>query len=497
LRLQQLALGDQRSAIGDRLTAFEDNRRMPAVVIVGGGICGLGTALLLARDGHDVTVLERDSDPLPASALEAWERWGRKGVAQFRQPHNLMPGLRRVLEAELPDVQESLRKAGACRFDMLNPLPRSFTDRSPRPIDDQLWTFSARRPVAEWVFAQAAANEPRVDVRRGMKVEALLTGSSALPRTPHVAGVRTSNGDELRADLVVDASGRSSPACDWLDRAGGTRPHEDQEDSGFMYYTRYFAGTMPQRMAPTLSELGTISLLTLPGDNDTWSVTIFCVVGDQPLKNLRHADKWTSVVRSCPLHAHWLDGEPITDVLAMSGVVDRYRRFEVNGAPVATGFVAVADAWACTNPSAGRGLTVGFLHAVRLRDVLRETAGDPAECVRRFDARTDAEITPWYSAQMAVDRARFADIEALREGRPLPPVEGLAADVRRLASTMLIDPDLFRALLEYVGTITPVQEILRRPEVHARIEAARAALGAAPPIRLPGPDRAQLLSLVA
>ena len=43
------------------------------IVIIGGGICGLGTALLLARDGHDVTVLERDSDPLPASPHDAWD----------------------------------------------------------------------------------------------------------------------------------------------------------------------------------------------------------------------------------------------------------------------------------------------------------------------------------------------------------------------------------------------------------------------------------------
>ena len=36
-------------------------------LILGAGICGLGTALLLARDGHEVTVLERDPDPMPDS----------------------------------------------------------------------------------------------------------------------------------------------------------------------------------------------------------------------------------------------------------------------------------------------------------------------------------------------------------------------------------------------------------------------------------------------
>ena len=120
---------------------------MADVLIIGGGICGLGAALLLARDGHEVTVLERDADPVPDSPQEAWSFWARKGVTQFRQPHNFMPGLRLILEAELPDVQEALRLAGASRFDMAKPLPPFFADQSPRAIDDQLWTYTARRPV--------------------------------------------------------------------------------------------------------------------------------------------------------------------------------------------------------------------------------------------------------------------------------------------------------------------------------------------------------------
>jgi 2-polyprenyl-6-methoxyphenol hydroxylase-like FAD-dependent oxidoreductase len=72
------------------------------VLIVGGGICGLGTALLLARDGHDVTLFERDDEPAPESPTDAWDRWERRGVAQFRQPHNFMPGLRLLLDEALP-----------------------------------------------------------------------------------------------------------------------------------------------------------------------------------------------------------------------------------------------------------------------------------------------------------------------------------------------------------------------------------------------------------
>ena len=466
------------------------------ILIIGGGICGLGAALLLARDGHEVTVLERDAQPIPLSADAAWEQWERKGVAQFRQPHNFMPGLRLLLEAELPEIQDALGRAGASRFDLVNPLPPFFSDRAPRPIDDKLWTLTARRPVGEWVFAQAVQNASGVTVRRGVGVEALLSGSSAIDGVPHVTGVRTSNGDDIRSDLVVDATGRQSRSPQWLTAIGAQPPYEEQEDCGFTYYTRYFRGVLPQRLGGALTPLGSISVLTLPGDHDTWSVTIFVATGDQPLKNLRHEEQWMKVIRACPLHAHWLDGEPITPVLAMSGIADRYRRFLANGTPVATGFAGVADAWACTNPSAGRGLTVGFLHALRLRDALRTHGNNPRALAEDFDRRTEAEIAPWYHAQIAVDRTRFGEMVAVREGRePTPPANELARRIGSLLSSMAANPDLFRDALEYIGTVTPVQEILERPQVVQRIAAAREAMTGTPRPPIPGPNRTQLLQL--
>jgi 2-polyprenyl-6-methoxyphenol hydroxylase-like FAD-dependent oxidoreductase len=52
---------------------------------MGGGVCGLATGLMLARDGHDVTVLERDPAPVPETLEDAWDLWERGGVSQFRQ----------------------------------------------------------------------------------------------------------------------------------------------------------------------------------------------------------------------------------------------------------------------------------------------------------------------------------------------------------------------------------------------------------------------------
>ena len=167
--------------------------------------------------------------------------------------------------------------------------------------------MTARRPVGEWVFANAAQNARGLSIRRGVGVDGLLIGPSAIDGIPHVAGVCTSNGDELRSDLVVDATGRQSRSPQWLMAIGARPPYQEQEDCGFTYYTRFFHGVQPQRVGGALTPLGSISLLTLPGDRDTWSVTIFVATGDQPLKNLRHEEQWMKAIRACPLQAHWLE----------------------------------------------------------------------------------------------------------------------------------------------------------------------------------------------
>jgi 2-polyprenyl-6-methoxyphenol hydroxylase-like FAD-dependent oxidoreductase len=370
-------------------------------------------------------------------------------------------------------------------------------DKSPRPIDGKLSFWTARRPAGEWVFARAAESDPRIDVRRGVQVTGLVTGSPVRPGTPHVAGVRTAAGGEVSAEIVIDAMGRRSNSPQWLDEVGARVPEQIAEDCGFTYYTRYFSGTPPAMVGPPLAAIGSISMLRLPGDHDTWSLTIFTATGDRPLKRLRAVAAWTKVVQACPLQAPWLEGEPITEILPMSGIMDRYRRFVVDGRPVATGFLAVSDAWACTNPSAGRGLTVGFKHAVRLRDVLHDGDRDPYAVAEEFHEITEAEIAPWYWSQIADDRARIAEITALREGRqPSPPTDELAQLMRDLRRFTPVDPDIARASLEYIGTLTPIQEIANRSDLRDKLTYIEQSLNDAPPPAMPGPDRAQLLDLL-
>jgi 2-polyprenyl-6-methoxyphenol hydroxylase-like FAD-dependent oxidoreductase len=270
---------------------------MAGIVVLGAGVCGLSAGLMLARDGHQVTVLERDDAPVPRSCEDAWEQWSREGVTQFRQAHLLAAGGRVTLEESLPDVLAALVSAGAKRFDPLGSLPPTLTDRDSRPGDERFVTFTARRPVLEQVLASAAQEEPGMDVRRGVAVKGLTLQTNN--GIPHVTGVCLESGQTLAADLVVDAMGRRSPLPRWCSDADVAPMHEQSEDSGFIYYTRFFRstdGSTPQLEGPALAPIGTFSILTIPSDNDTWSVTAYVSRGDQALKRMRDADKWTAVV---------------------------------------------------------------------------------------------------------------------------------------------------------------------------------------------------------
>lgn len=467
---------------------------MPRVVVLGGGIVGLSTGMLLAERGCDVTVVERDPVQVPKSPDDAWQEWDRPGVAQFRQPHFMHPGGSRVFATRLPGVHDALAAAQARRFDVLSLMPPFITDRSPRDGDDKFVTLTGRRPVVEYGVASTAAEQ--LDIRRGAHVTGLLQGAQAVPGVPHVTGVRLADGSELHADLVIDAMGRRSPLPGWLAEIGAREPAEEAEDSGFIYYTRNFrprdGAEPPPFLTGLLIPFDCFSLLTLPGDADTWSVTVYVSTHDPALKEIRRPDNWQAVVAACPLHAHLLDGVPITDVIAMGGVLDRHRRYVIDGSPVATGVLSVGDAIACTNPSLGRGMTLGAMHAAGTADVVGEQLGDPLALALAHDEMTQARITPWYQNTVVLDRARLAQLDA-SAGRPVtPPAMGPGAQIMGdLTVAMLYDPDLFRTFLEIISMYALPQEVLARPGLADRVAAVAAEHE---PFVMPGPSRADVLA---
>jgi len=462
---------------------------MAEILVLGAGLTGLTTAMLLARDGHDVTVLERDAaDPPGDAPAAAWTGWDRGGVAQFHQLHLMLPRWREVMETELPGVLDALRAAGGLDHNALHHRPVAQTGGW-QPGDERFGLVTARRPVLEAAVASAAARCPGLRIRRGVAVTGLLTSDGGA--VPQVVGVRTVAGD-VRASLVVDAGGRRSAVSRWIVDAGGRAPVDQRADCGFVYYGRHYRGAMPAGVDSMLSHNESVSLLTLPADNGTWGVGITTSSRDRALRELRHLPCWEAAIRCYPATAGWIDAEPITGISVMAGIEDRRRELVIDSAPVVTGLVAVGDAWASTNPSLGRGASIGALHACVLRDVVaKEGTDDPDTLVLRFAAETAATVAPYLDSTLSFDRHRLAEIEADAAGVPYEPEDPAWAMTRALGAGARTDPVVARALAAIASVQALPAEVLGDPAVLGH---AAAFLGR--PHYAPGASRAELLAAV-
>ncbi|WP_343871179.1 hypothetical protein [Dactylosporangium roseum] len=162
----------------------------------------------------------------------------------------------------------------------------------------------------------------------------------------------------------------------------------------------------------------------------------------------------------------------------------------IPGVPHVTGVRTSGGDELRADPSVGRGVTTGMVHAQLLRHTVRDYLDDRAGFARAWHKHTEELVAPYYWSQIGADRARLAEMTALREGRQWSAPE---SDMGRLANSALHDADAFRALLEIAFCLALPREVLERPGIKDTIE--RQGHGA--PLPTLGPDRKQLLRLLS
>lgn len=456
------------------------------VVIGGGSAPGMFASLILARAGHEVHLLERESVDVPPDAEAAAAIAFRTGAPQIVQPHIIMARCRELLMEHLPDVYKNLLAAGVAEAPLWTQMAPSLADKTPRPGDERFTLLMSRRSTIDWVLRKMVAVEPGVTVRGGTRVIGLLAKSGS---APHVIGVRIREQEiaaKITADVVVDATGCRTAIDSWLKEIGARPSHVQRAECGIAYFSRHYR-FRPGAAAPgppttrIVAGLDEFNAGIWGADNGKMQMAVAPLAMDHRFRTAKTPSVFTAVLRSVPTFAAWLDAlEPITDVFAMGGLHNTLRRLVVDGTPVATGLHALGDSVCTTNPTLGRGLSLALWEAVRLRDILHESGEDWMAQSMAMDAFAGAHIAPFYEEQAAVDRDRMAMLRHNIFGAAAP-VRAPAASERvtyaEVRTAAQFDPTAFRALWSIHGMVQKPLEVYSDPEVVACTREALAQSG--------------------
>lgn len=450
-------------------STFSEAVIVARLVVIGGGIGGLATALFLGRRGHSVTVLERETR-LPSGDLDKdFFDWPRPRVPQAIQPHAFLAPVRTVLCAEAPDVYAAMKNMGAREYHEFD----WFDEHPPhRPGDADLVTTRTRRILLETALSDAVSQESTVELRIGEPVEGLLVDHRrAIPR---VTGVRSPSGG-YEADLVLDVAGRRSPVGAWLREVGCRAPVVENHRIGIAYFSRWYRLRAEGPADP--GRVNDVSLspfaigLVFPGDNGIVAVTLAVSVHDPVRAALGDPAVFDAAARLFPAPAAWLalEPEPIGDVHVMAGLDNRWTALVDETGPVVTGLVGVGDSITHTNPTLGQGVALALLAAQRVA-ATADALDDQVAFATGYHRWAVDTLKPWFDLQVTVDRGDEAFLSRGSGPQAAEPASGDATRTQlALHPCALEDPVVMRAKARVRHLVATPDRAFGTDEVRAHV----------------------------
>ncbi|MFI5908118.1 FAD-dependent oxidoreductase [Dactylosporangium sp. NPDC051541] len=425
-------------------------------IVLGASIAGLTAAAALHDICDRVTVFDRDT--LPDGPGH------RRGVPQSEHAHGLLARGRAVIEELFPGIVTELAAAGAVPLDIQRDFLWVFGDRAVPRVESGLAGLSLSRPLLESALRRRVAALPGVTIIDGHEATGLsfdgtrVTGATVRP----VAG---GAGQEVGADLVVDATGRGNRGPAWLAELGFERPREERIDSGTVYVSRdYRRVPGEQDFAGILSSPGGAARpyggVVIGVDGDRWMVTLLGVGADQAPPT--DPDGYRDFAAKFPdprFHRLLCDAEPLGDPMRLRLPASVRRRYE-RLTRLPERFVSVGDAVCSFNPAYAQGMTVAVAQARELGLVARDGLdGLP----RRYYARAARIIDVPWDMSAGGDLA-YPHVEGPRTRR----TEFLNAYVARVQAASGHDAVVGRRFLEVTNLMRPPQSLMA-PPILARV----------------------------
>lgn len=377
-------------------------------IVIGGSIAGLTTARVLRDHFAQVTIIERDG-PSTAAVF-------RGGVPQARHPHVLFARGQNILEAQFPGIVQELVAAGAVPFDPGHEFRLFANQRWVAPFPSTIVCIGCSRPLLESTIYRRLAADPKVRMLHEQRVVGLCTdeeksratGVQLCPRATPDAPSQT-----LAADLVVDASGRSSQAPIWLVNLGYTPPQEAVVNAFPGYSTRIYRQPANRSadwqamyimaMAPHTPRGAVIMPMEADEHGPRWHVSLTGMNGDYPPTDEAGFLAFARTLATPLLYEALKSAEPLTAPYGYRQAENRMRYYEKLPRYLEN-FLVTGDAVYAFNPVYGQGMSTAALVSETLDVCLhahRRRMGDQtlAGLAQRFQKAAAGVIAgPWQMA---------------------------------------------------------------------------------------------------
>lgn len=361
-------------------------------------MAGLFAANVLADHCEQVTVLERDeawsprsrstghtadTDSLPLAA-------GRAGVPQTRHVHVLLLRGVQVLRKRFPGLEEELLALGAPPLNWLKDTAALAGGSWLPRFDSNLLGFSVSRTLLENQVRELLRRRGNIRFRTGHRVMGLTTDYAQAPECGHWESKVGANGARvtgavctvenetvsLHADLVVDASGRSSRLPRWLEELGYAAPQESTVNADVGYATRWYRVPENWRADWKMVLLATRfpdikgGAVVQPVEGNRWVVTLVGYAGDHPPVDEAGFEEFARRLIGPQVWEAISAAEPLTEVGGYRRTENHWRHYErLKRWP--QGLIALGDSVCAFNPVYAQGMTVSALSAEILDDFLK------------------------------------------------------------------------------------------------------------------------------
>ena len=363
-------------------------------IVIGGSIAGLLTARILTNHFQQVTIIERDS---------LTDSTKRLGVPQTNFAHILVKRGLQIIEELFPGFQDELIAQDAIEVDVAADIDFLSSGGWGVRFDSDIKIVSCSRTLLEQSLRKRILALPQVKIETDTRVKALLTNGDRTGVTGVTLQQRDSSTPEsVFAELIVDASGRSSSLSKWLTALGYKQPEETVIDAHIGYATRIY------KIPPELSRDWKVMFIQASPPQSPYGAVIAPIEGDRWIVGLMGGDRttphaneteWLNFIRQLPSNRFdeaIKTAEPISPIMCFRSAenrlyhCDRLSRWPDN-------FVALGDAVCAFNPVYGQGMTVAAMGAITLDRCLQAQHSEKLQGMAKKFQKHLAKVNsiPW------------------------------------------------------------------------------------------------------